>query len=370
MTKILFLIHDLSHGGAEKVLVNLVNNMDKTKFDITVMTLFDIGVNKQYLKDNIHYKYCFKRLFPGNSYIMKLCTPSQLHKFFIKEEYDIEVAYLEGPCSRVISGCNNSNTKLVSWIHTEQRSEDIACISFRNKKEANKCYNKFDKIVCVSEDVKNDFKCLFNQVNSIDVLYNTNETKDIVKKSNEQIYDILFDPNSLKLIGVGKLLKTKGFDRLAKIVCKLINNGYNIQLFILGVGPLKEELEQYIKNNNLTDRIFLLGYDANPYKYMSKCDLFICSSFKEGFSTATTESLIVGTPVLTVNVSGMKEMLGENNEYGVVVDNTDEALYDGIKNFLDNPELLTYYKDKAIERGKNFSTENTVKAVEEMFLAL
>ena len=80
---------------------------------------------------------------------------------------------------------------------------------------------------------------------------------------------------------------------------------------------------------------------------MAKCDLFICASFAEGFSTAATEALIVGIPVCTVEVSGMKEMLGVNNEYGLVVENNDEALYQGIKRFFDEPGLLEYYTKQA-----------------------
>ena len=91
MKKILFLIHDLGQGGAEKVLVNLVNNMDTMKFDITIMTLFDIGVNRQFLNANIRYKTVFSKVFPANSHIMKLMSPKVLHKIFIKEHYDIEV---------------------------------------------------------------------------------------------------------------------------------------------------------------------------------------------------------------------------------------------------------------------------------------
>ena len=98
--------------------------------------------------------------------------------------------------------------------------------------------------------------------------------------------------------------------------------------------------------------------------------MFVCASYAEGFSTAATEALIVGTPVCTVEVSGMKEMLGENNEWGIVTENDEEALYQGIKRLLDDPELLTHYKEKAAERGRTFSTENTVKAVEEMLLSL
>ena len=66
----------------------------------------------------------------------------------------------------------------------------------------------------------------------------------------------------------------------------------------------------------------------------------------------------------------MKEMLGEHDEWGIVTENSEEALYQGIKDLLDHPDKLTHYKEKAIERGKTFSTENTVRAVEEMLLGL
>ena len=124
-------------------------------------------------------------------------------------------------------------------------------------------------------------------------------------------------------------------------------------------------MERYIRANDLQEAVTLLGYQTNPYKYVSKCDLFVCASFAEGFSTAATEALIVGTPVCTV-----EEMLGEHDEWGIVTENSEEALYQGIKDLLDHPDKLTHYKEKAIERGKTFSTENTVRAVEDMMLKL
>lgn len=126
MKKILFLIHDLAGGGAEKVLVNLVNNMDRNKFDITVQTLFAGGVNEQFLKKDINYRYCFKKTFRGNSQILKLFSPKSLYKKFIKEHYDIIVSYLEGPTARIVSGCTDEETKLVSWIHVEQHTKEKA----------------------------------------------------------------------------------------------------------------------------------------------------------------------------------------------------------------------------------------------------
>ena len=368
--KILFLIHDLGPGGAEKVLVNLVNNMDRSKFDISVTALFGGGVNEQFLKPDIHYRAVFSKAVPGNSRIMKLLTPTQLHKLFIKESYDIEVAYLEGPAARIISGCRNRNTKLVSWIHIEQNSAEDAARSFRSIKEAVACYERFDRIIGVSEEVRRTFLKALPVKVPMQVLYNTNESAAIVRQSKDTVEDGLFRDGEIKLVGVGKLLKNKGFDRMARIVKKLDSEGYPVHLYALGIGPLRDELERYSAENHLKEKITMLGYQTNPYKYVSKCDLFVCASLAEGFSTAATEALIVGTPVCTVEVSGMKEMLGEHNEWGIVTENSEEALYRGIKDLLDNPEKLTYYKEKAIERGKTFSTENTVCAVEEMLLGL
>ena len=109
-----------------------------------------------------------------------------------------------------------------------------------------------------------------------------------------------------------------------------------------------------------------MGYQTNPYKYLGKCDLFVCTSISEGFSTAATEALILGVPVVTTPVAGMHEMLGNDNEYGIISEHQEQSLYESIKRLLDEPEVLEDYKNKALLRGKAFSAEATVKAVENM----
>lgn len=369
MKKILFLIHDLGQGGAEKVLVNLVNNMDRSKFDISVIALFGGGVNEQFLAPDIHFRAVFPKEVPGNSKLMKLLTPRQLHRLCVKEKYDIEVSYLEGPSARVISGCEDSDTKLVSWIHVEQHSIEKLSSSFRNTKEAYACYNSFDQTICVSEYVYNDFCNILDFKKPCKVLYNTVESEKILIASKEQA-DKIDNTSTVNMIAVGTLKDSKGYMRLLSIIKRLKDENYNMHLNILGKGPLEQTMKSYIAENSLEDIVTLLGYDTNPYKYVAKSDLFVCASFAEGFSTAATEALIVGTPVCTVEVSGMKEMLGENNEYGIVTENDEEALYQGIKSLLDDSELLTHYRQQAQIRGKDFSTENTVKAVENMLLEL
>lgn len=369
MIRILFLIHDLGQGGAEKVLVNLVNNMDRSEFDISVTVLFGGGVNEQFLAPDIHFHTVFPKEVPGNSKLMKLLTPAQLHRMCVKEHYDIEVSYLEGPSARIISGCQDATTKLVSWIHVEQHTMERLSGSFRSEREARECYDRFDQTVCVSQYVHDDFCRILNFQKPCRVLYNTVESEKILAHADDTAPELV-DDGRIRLMAVGTLKESKGYMRLLSIIKCLHDEKYPVHLYILGIGPLQQEMERYIQASDLQEAVTLLGYQTNPYKYVSKCDLFVCASFAEGFSTAATEALIVGTPVCTVEVSGMKEMLGEHNEWGIVTENSEEALYQGIKNLLDHPDKLAYYKEKAIERGKTFSTENTVRAVEEMLLKL
>ena len=367
MKKILFLIHDLGHGGAEKVLVNLVNNMDRTKFDITVMALFGGGVNVQFLQSHIRYRTVFKKPFPGNSHVMKLFSPKRLHKWFIKDHYDIEVAYLEGPDSRIVSGCPHKDTKLISWIHCTMKTTEDVARGFHSADKAAVCYSKMDAVVFVSQTNRDAFLEVCPYSGRTEVLYNTNETNDILALAKEPA-DMPGD--AFCWCGVGKVVPVKGFDRMIRIQKRLIEDGYKTHLCILGEGAQRAELEKLVADCGVADSVTFLGYQTNPYKYVAKSDLFVCASHLEGFSTAATEALIVGTPVVTTLVSGMKEMLGENNEWGIVTENDEEALYQGIKRLLDDPKLLNHYREMAAERGKTFCTANTVNAVEDMLLSL
>ncbi len=371
MKKILFLIHDLAHGGAEKVLVNLVNNMDQNKFDITVQTLFDFGGHRDSLKPHVHYKTCFKHVIRGNSYLMKIFSPKFLYKHLIDDEYDIIVSYLEGPSARVLAGCTNQKVKKVCWLHIELNDNKAIAKGFCSYKEAMKCYNQYDQLIAVSETVKEAFITSTGMTkNKIQVLYNTNETEKIVKKSMEEVEDIQFNPDIINVCSVAKIVKTKGYDRLVRVHKQLMDEGLKHHIYILGVGEQQQEIQRYIDKNGLSDTFTFVGFRNNPYKYVQKCDLYVCSSLREGFSTAVTEALVVGTPVISTLCSGAYELLGKNNEYGIVVENSEKGIYQGMKMVLENPEMLDNMKKMAKDRGKYFSREKTVQAVEIMLEAL
>lgn len=363
--KILFLIDTLGSGGAEKVLVNLVNNLDRNKYDITVQTVCNIGINKQFLKNNIKYKYFFNYNIKKIHLLFLLFSPKLIHKLFIKEKYDIEIAYIHGPVVRIISGCQNKNTKLISWIHGTKTDKNNASKGFRNFNEANNCYSRFDKIMCVSGSVEKSFNKLFHSETKTQIIYNVNETDKITDLSKENI-DFEFNRNEFNIISVGSLSYIKGFDRLIRVQKKLIENNYKSHIYILGTGSEYTKLKNLINENNLKNTWTFLGYDTNPYRYVSKADLFVCSSYQEALSTAVTEAMLLKIPVVTTECSGMKEILG-NNETGLIVKNNEDALFEGIKYLIDNPEKLEYYKKQAEKRSRMFSKDILIKQHEELF---
>lgn len=364
--KLIFLIPTLKHGGAEKVLVNLVNNLDPQKYDISVQTIFNVGVHRDALKPHIHYRAWLKKEFRGNNRLFQLFTPGALWKRMVKGRYDVAVSYLEGPTNRILSGCSDPRTKRVAWIHTAMDTEKLFSVGFRSTKEAASIYPEFDRVIAVSQKVKDCFLEHLDTPCTVDVLYNTNETEQIREKALLPMEDTWFPEDEVTVCSTGKLIKIKGFDRLLNVHKRLLSEGIIHKICILGIGEEQKALEREIAQYGVQDSFLLLGYQDNPYKYVSRCDLYVCSSHREGFSTAVTEALVVGTPVVSTDCSGARELLGEKNEYGIVVENSEEGIYQGMKKMLADPALLAHYKEKAKERGSFFSREQTVKAVEEM----
>ena len=362
--KILFFHFDLQGGGAEKVLINLISHLNKSKYDITLYTIFGVGANLTDIPKDVHFKCLFKRLFKGSNTIMKLLPPTLLYRMIIRKKYDVEIGYLETSPTRIISGSNNTKSKKYAWVHVEIDDIKKFLVGFKSKKEAISCYNRFDSIFCVSKTVKQSFVQHFPEISvPINVLYNVNDYDKIFNLSKESI-SINLDDKCFNICSVGRLTSQKRFDRLIRISAVLKEQGYNFHVFILGEGGERDMLVSLIKDNELNSYITLLGYDVNPYKYVSKMDLFICSSSKEGYSTAVSEAIALNIPVLTTDVSGMSEILNDG-EYGMIVNNDESSLLKGLKNIMDDRTLLSRYKN-AIRQKVSPSTNSLVKEYENL----
>ena len=367
MIKILFLINTLGGGGAERVLVNLVNNMDRSVYDITVETMFDDGVNRDLLNKDIKYISKKAPCPKGYAYIFRVIPENTLYRYFIgKRKYDIIVAYMHGAPVKVISGCKDSTVKKFSWLHNGTPETGTFFKFWLNKKRAFKAYKKCDGIVGVSQSVADAFSNYTGIKENISVVYNTsdvNKIKALACSDNPS----KADEGNIKIVSVGRISEEKGYDRLLNVCCKLKNENYNIDVTIVGSGRKENELKESVKKKSASEWFKFTGYDSNPYKYVSMSDIFVCSSYDEGLSTAVTEAVILGKPVVSTDVSGAKEILGENNEYGIVTENSEEALYEGLKKMIFDEKLREYYAEKSKERAAFFDTSATVKQAEDLF---
>lgn len=363
MIKILFFIESLKGGGAEKVLKNLVNAMDTKKFDITVATLYKESVDGE-LKNGIKYKYCYKTQSAVSNIMMRVeAAAGVTYRLHLKGDYDIEVAYLECGATKIIAGSVNKKAKKIAWVHCDLSKKAENYEAFVN--DTKKYYEKYDKIVCVSEDVRNAFIKGYGDKFEPVTLYNCYDDSEILNKSKESLPEEI-DKDGKICVAVGRLVKSKGFDKLLKAHKRLLEEGINHKLWILGEGEERENLEKYIKDNKLSDSVTLFGFANNPYKYIKNADITVCSSEYEGFSTVVVESLILGTPVVTTDCTGMREILGDS-EFGLITENSEDGIFCGLKKMLTENAVYSQYKEKAAKRGEDFKIDKAVLKTQSFF---
>ena len=364
MTKILFFIDTLTGGGAEKVLRTLVNNMDQEKFDITVQTQ-EWEDPRGLLVPGIRYK-AINRCKTGLgrkicSYWLRLCAELKwLYPLYIRDDYDIEVAYLECGPTKFLAQSTNKKARKIAWVHCDlKRKAGMA----EQADKLRKYYEKYHCVVCVAKTVQASYDALFCGASESVVLYNVNDEEDVMKKAGAYQVSSVDAP---VIAVVGRLSCEKGVDRLLKVCARLKDAGTDFHLRIVGDGPERQKLEQMARDMGLEDCLEFMGFQSNPYPVMAGADIVVCPSRYEGFSTVVTEAMILGRPVVTTPCSGMKELLGDN-EYGIITADSTEGIYEGLKKVLDDPELRKQYAEAAAVRGKAFSKEKLVKQTERFF---
>lgn len=359
--KVLFLIDSLAGGGAEKVLVDFVNNLNQKKYNIEVKTIYNEGI---YI-DNINVKYTSiikkpniwkKRII---NRIIKWVPRNILYSIFINDSYDYEISFLEFLSNKILSGSNSNSTK-ISWVHSDIFELKHTETLFRNRKELIKAFQNYDKIVFVSNESKEKFCNETNIYQDTCVIYNPIDVKKIEKFGKEEVDEI--SHNQFNIISVGRLSHEKGYSLLLEVINKLKDNHENVRLYILGEGRERRKLEKYIKDNSLEEYVHLLGFQKNPYAYVSKSDLFVSASLNEGYSLAIAEAISLGVPVVATRTSGAKELL-ENGKFGVLVDSSFESIYDALNELIDNKTKLKQMQKESIKRKNSFGIKSSIERI-------
>ena len=374
MKRVLFFLESLAGGGAEKVLSDIVCNLDPLKYDITVCTITDGDVYQNKVSGACKYKSFLnieeyraggfrKLLFWLRIKMVYKLHPRLIYRWFIRDKYDIEVAFIEGYATKLIAASNNSYSQKIAWVHIDMQNNTYADKCYRNITEQILTYKKYQKIICVSQSVKNAFEKKFKITENIYVQYNPVDENKILELSKQHVS--LSKKKSILLGTVGRLEYQKGYSRLLQCVKQVSIENPDFEIWIIGDGSQRKEIEEYIKINKLENIVSLLGFQQNPYKYIRCCDAFICSSYAEGFSTAATESLILGKPIFTVECAGMRELIGDS-QCGEVVPNTDTALLELLRKIITKEYQLEKYKQAAAIRGQEFRRAVRIAELEKL----
>ena len=358
--RILFYIPALQGGGAEKVLINMVNHMDQNAFDITVATEFYDKASER-LKDGIHYKAIFPpcsgwKRKAAHSWFRLMTTLGLTYSLYLKDSYDIETAYLEFGATKVIASSKNQKALKLAWVHCDLSKHINASAVPKLKKQ----YRNFDQIVCVSNDVLKSFTAFVQSEIPAAVLYNIIDEQEILAKAEEPLTR-RWKQDRVRLLSVGRLTAQKGFDDLIEIASWLKKDGCSFELKILGKGEDREKLQKLIDDLDLQDTVELCGYCNNPYNLLASADIAVCSSRYEGFSTFILEVLILGKCIVTRDCTGMKEML---DDAGIITGMAKEDLYAGLKTVLNDEKLRKQYASCATERGKLFYSGRLIGILE------
>jgi glycosyltransferase involved in cell wall biosynthesis len=370
--KMLFLIPSLRGGGAERTLINLLNNIDYNKFEIDLCLVLNKGEHKGFVHENVKQFYLFNNelLVRSLSWIQKKFGITWLlqkrYKSKIQKKYDIGISWIDGNFTDFLFYSENIE-KRFSWVHgsydtNENFRKFYSDPSYVERIKKNR-YQRLDGIVFVSNDSKKEFIKIFGEFPVMKVVYNLFDKDDIIKKSKVQIEA---STTSFNFVAIGSLFPIKGFDRLIRAAKIVRENGYNFTIEILGQGGEEKKLIELVQIEGLSGIIYLRGYIANPYPYIQKSDVFVMSSISEALPTVLCEAMILGKPTIVTKCSGCSEIV-ENGYYGLEADQSDISLAECMMKFLENPELLEFYKKRSIDRAQSFDDVSALNAFYSVF---
>ena len=393
MKKLLFMCINMNIGGTEKALLTMLNEIDDSKYDITLLMLEEYGgflneipsfVKVKYVDEyksikpfvNEPPKILIKILIKNKSYLTGLSTLlnysiskitkniSYYYRYILKnvkkidEEYDLAVAYA-GPMDFITYFVLNKikAKKKIQWIHF-----DITKIGF-NRKFAERNYKKFDKIFVVSEEGKEKLIDLIPALNNkVEAFFNIISCNLIENMSkNEKSFDDLF--NGVRILTVGRLSKEKGQELTINVLARLKNEGYKVRWYCIGDGPEKDNYRNRIKGLDIENDYILLGSKLNPYPFMKDCDIYVQPSKHEGYCITLGEARCFDNPIVTTNFTGANEQI-KNEVTGLVCDISEQGIYQAIKRLLDNKEL---YKDIRTNLSNEIvDSNNEISKLEEL----
>jgi glycosyltransferase involved in cell wall biosynthesis len=364
---ILIMAHNMNLGGTEKALLAFIHALEEKYVNITLLLLEKKGalfneipnwVNIEIIPDfdaikpiiydppilliksNIKKMQLLGAFKNGLRYLIVKITKRWYYNYIAalkrhKKRYqaDIAIAYA-GPSDFITYYMHKQvdAQEKYQWIHF-----DVSKVIF-NTNFGNKYYPYFDKIYCVSENAKKVFDTMFPQF-----INKTKVFKNIVSKNLLENAALIGDTftdgfDGIRILTLGRLSEEKGQQMIPNIVKQLKDENLDFRWYLIGDGQLTTEINNQIKDLEIEDHLVLLGSKINPYRYVKECDIYVQTSFHEGYCLTVHEAKIFNKPVVVTNVASASNLIVDNED-GLIVPINEIGLFNGVKQLLTNSEL-------------------------------
>ena len=376
--KILFRHRSMEMGGVEKVMLSLLNNLDKEKFDMTVLLSLNQGELRNEFPHHVRKIYLVdgKEDLSTNPVLQKIQllqrkwklekfrkNPEKIDREILKNEFDVEIAMTYNDFEPVLNS-SNKNSKKIGWFHSEIDLPKLQPLVPQILEQ----FPQFDHMVYCSEKIMQIMHRSYPNLKypPESVIINAVPVDEIRKKSEEKIPDF---KNRPVFVSVGRLHTRKGYHKLMDAHHKLLKEGFKHSVVIIGDGEELPNLLAQQKKLGVEETFILAGNKMNPYPYIKNADFFILPSESEAWPLVISEALILQKPIIATRV-GDVELMIEDDKTGHLIRYDTSEIYEAMKKFLTDEIFVQKLKDNLINIEEQFDNRKIFNEVEEIILNL
>ena len=372
--KLLFRHRSMEMGGVEKVMLSIVNNLNPEKFEITVCLNLNQGELRNEFPPHIRKLYLAegKEDFSKNIILQKIQlyqrkkkleklrkNPGIIDKQHLKEYFDIEIGMTYNDFESVLNS-SNKNSKKIGWFQSEINGPGLKTLLPEILKQC----PQFDVMVYCSQKIKDLMHIHHPDLHfpREKVIINAISIEEIKVKAAEKIEAFSEKPS---FVSVGRLHYRKGYHKLIEAHTKLIREGHDHQILIVGEGEHRQNLEKLIKENKVERTFILLGNKMNPYPYIKNADFFILPSESEAWPLVIAEALILQKPIIATDTGDVSMMIAPEKT-GILIPYKVEEMYYSMKRFLTDKPLISDLKSNLQNIEDQFDNKKIFESIEIM----
>ena len=366
MKKILIIHDSMGGGGAERVLVTLLNALDPYQYDITLLLIYKEGPFFSDLPGHIKVKWLFEAY---SSITTRAITHFYRFRNYIREKlarrilghdkFDVAVSFMEGAPAKLHSQLLDYAPKNLSWVHSNQAKDRWYDFWFKLSEEK-EFYKRIDKIAFVSKVLKNCFENTYSTEAEKYVIYNPIDENFI---SSQYAWQDCPKSDIFTIVNSGRLIPQKNQALLIDVAEILKRHKRRFCIKILGQGPLYEKLRTSILAKKLENEIELVGFVNNPFPIVGNADVFCLTSVSEGWGMVVAEAMSLSVPTVSTPVPAVEEILEGGG--GIVTNGSAEKIASAIEFLMDNPQQRISLGLAAKNSVSRFDIHNVITSVKD-----